>query len=194
MRDFVSSERAVKIDHVTIRSNKPFAAVKANLERLVPKLDEEIFQLVAAGEIERLKHKLEQGSELAIFLQRDHGEVLKIIGRSIKAVQYEIGNPLTAAKMTRHRLAAGLYAPLRVILYEDETGSSIFEYDKPSSLFGQFDDERVSAVAGSMLRWSAHCSAPWNKPPARPRVLNRDRGGISQVFRIRANRAILIFA
>jgi hypothetical protein len=49
--------------------------------------------------------------------------------------------------MTRHRLAAGLYAPLRVFLYEDEKGGSVFEYDKPSSLFGQLDDERVSAVA-----------------------------------------------
>ena len=49
--------------------------------------------------------------------------------------------------MTRHRLPAGLYAPLRVFLYEDEKGNSVFEYDKPSSLFGQFDDEQVSAVA-----------------------------------------------
>jgi hypothetical protein len=49
--------------------------------------------------------------------------------------------------MTRHRLAAGLYASLRVFLYEDEKGGSVFEYDKPSSLFGQFDDEQVSAVA-----------------------------------------------
>jgi len=31
-----------------------------------------------------------------------------------KAIQYEIGNPLTAERMTRHVLAAGLYAPLRV--------------------------------------------------------------------------------
>jgi len=49
---------------------------------------------------------------------------LKTSGRANKAVQYEIGNPLTASKMTRHQLAAGLYAPLRVILYEDETGST----------------------------------------------------------------------
>jgi hypothetical protein len=49
--------------------------------------------------------------------------------------------------MTRHRLAAGLYAPLRIFLFEDEKGGSIFEYDKPSSQFGQFDDEQVSAVA-----------------------------------------------
>ena len=48
--------------------------------------------------------------------------------------------------MTRHRLAAGLYAPLRVILYEDETGGSILEYDRPSSLFGQYGDESVMEV------------------------------------------------
>jgi hypothetical protein len=48
--------------------------------------------------------------------------------------------------MTRHSLAAGLYAPLRVILYEDETNGSMFEYDRPSSLFGQYGDERVTEV------------------------------------------------
>jgi hypothetical protein len=44
-------------------------------------------------------------------------------------------------------LAAGLYAPLRVLLYESENGGSIFEYDQPSSLFGQFGDEQVLLVA-----------------------------------------------
>jgi hypothetical protein len=38
-------------------------------------------------------------------------------------------------------------APLCVLFYENETGRSILEYDRPSSLFGQFDDERVTAVA-----------------------------------------------
>lgn len=61
-------------------------------------------------------------------------------------VQYEIGNPSTASKMTRHQLAAGLYAPLRVVLFEDEHGSTVFEYNKPSSFFGQYDDERVTEV------------------------------------------------
>jgi uncharacterized protein (DUF302 family) len=147
LRDVTSAERAIQIEHVTMRSSKSFVTVKANLERLVPKLDEGIFQLVANGKIERFKQKLEEGLELAIFLFRDHGGLLKTIGHANKAVQYEIGNPLTASKMTRHQLAAGLYAPLRVILYEDETGGSIFEYDKPSSLFGQFDDEQVTVVA-----------------------------------------------
>ena len=61
-------------------------------------------------------------------------------------MQYEIGNPLTAERMTRHVLAAGLYAPLRVVLYEDASGRAIFEYDRPSSLFEQFEDARVTQV------------------------------------------------
>ena len=49
--------------------------------------------------------------------------------------------------MTQHRLPASLYAPLRIVLYENEAGHAAFEYDLPSSLFGQFGDERVTAVA-----------------------------------------------
>lgn len=149
MRDvrFEYGERSIQVDHVTIRSDSPFAIVRTNLERLVPALDEEIPRLLASGETRKLEQKLEQGPELAIFLFRDHGELLKIHGQRRRAIQYEIGNPLTASKMTRHRLAAGLYAPLRVILYEDQAGGTVCEYDKPSSLFGQFGDEQVTPVA-----------------------------------------------
>ena len=49
--------------------------------------------------------------------------------------------------MTRHRLAAALYAPIRVVLYEDDYGQGVFEYERPCSTFGQLDDEQVSVVA-----------------------------------------------
>jgi hypothetical protein len=58
--------------------------------------------------------------------------------------KFEIGNPLAAERMTRHRLAAGLYAPLRIVLHENEQARAVFEYDLPSSLFSQFGDERVA--------------------------------------------------
>jgi hypothetical protein len=48
--------------------------------------------------------------------------------------------------MTRYQLSAALYAPLRVVLFEDEQGKGVFEYDKPSSLFGQYGDDRVTEV------------------------------------------------
>jgi hypothetical protein len=31
-----------------------------------------------------------------------------------------------------------------VLLYEDERGKTCLEYDRPSSLFGQFGDDRIS--------------------------------------------------
>jgi uncharacterized protein (DUF302 family) len=54
--------------------------------------------------------------------------------------------------MTHYQLAAGLYAPLRILLYEKERGSTVVEYDLPSSLFSQFGDERVTAVGRELDR------------------------------------------
>jgi uncharacterized protein (DUF302 family) len=142
-----TTTRTIQVEHVTLRSTKRFADVRAKLERSLPQLNPEIPSLMASGDTKRLQEKLEAGPEIAIFLSRDHGGLLRITGQPRKAVQYEIGNPLTASKMTRHQLAAGLYAPLRVSLYEDQEGGSIFEYDRPSSLFGQFGDQQVDEVA-----------------------------------------------
>jgi len=139
--------RSVQMEHVAIEATKPFEAVKAALENLVPWLDPIISEALRQGDIARAKEALQRGPELAIFSARNHGGLLRIAGLARKAVQYEIGNPLTATRMTRHRMAAALYAPLRVLLYENETGRAVFEYDRPSSLFGQFGDERVTAVA-----------------------------------------------
>jgi Domain of unknown function DUF302 len=88
----------------------------------------------------------EAGPNLSIFEERDHGALLEIFDGKRNALQYEIGNPLTASKMTRYRLSAALYAPLRVVLFADEQGRGVFEYDKPSSFFGQYGDERVTEV------------------------------------------------
>jgi hypothetical protein len=141
------SRRTIEVAHVVIGSTKPFAEVRALLEALIPPIDPEIPALLADGITDRLKQHFEAAPELSIFLSRDHGALLGIYGKRHQAIQYEIGNPLTASTMTRHKLAAGLYAPLRVVLYENDDGSSRFEYDLPSSLFGQFGDERITEVA-----------------------------------------------
>jgi hypothetical protein len=103
--------------------------------------------LLRSGEVERATRELERGPELAILQSRDHGSLLQIAGLARKVLQYDVGNPLTASKMTRHQLAAAMYAPFRIVLYENEQGHAVFEYDKPSTLFGQFGDERVTMVA-----------------------------------------------
>jgi uncharacterized protein (DUF302 family) len=137
----------IEVEHIRIESAKSFADVRAALERIVPQLDPTRLKVLADGDVERANREKEQGPELFIFQVRDHGALLAIAGKARNALQYEIGNPLTATLMTRHRLSAALYAPIRVVLYENDAGHGVFEYDQPSTTFGQFGDERVTAVA-----------------------------------------------
>ena len=137
----------IEVEHIRIESAKSFADVRAALERIVPQLDPTRLKVLADGDVERANREKEQGPELFIFQVRDHGVLLAIAGKARNALQYEIGNPVTASLMTRHRLSAALYAPIRVVLYEDDAGHGVFEYDQPSTTFGQFGDERVTAVA-----------------------------------------------
>lgn len=141
------ASRTIAVEHVTLTSARSFAQVRSNLERTLPKLDGRIVEQLASGDVAKAKAYDDAGPKLSIFLERDHGALLQIAGRARNAIQYEIGNPLTASKMSRHRLAAALYAPLRVVLYESDDGTAVFEFDKPSSLFGQFGDAQVTEVA-----------------------------------------------
>jgi len=140
------TSRTILVEHIRIASDRPFAEVRRKLEATVPRLDTEIAQVLRSGNQKGAKDYEENGPKLSIFDERDHGALLQIVGGRRNALQYDIGNPLTASKMTRHRLPAALYAPLRVVLFEDEHGRGVFEYDKPSSFFGQYGDERVTKV------------------------------------------------
>ena len=89
-------------------------------------------------------------SGFMLFGTNDHGSLLRLADQKRKAVQYVVGNPLFALQMTQHDIRAGLYAPLRVLLYEDDRGRTCLEYDKPSSLFGQFQNDRISPTAAML--------------------------------------------
>jgi uncharacterized protein (DUF302 family) len=141
-----ATSQTIAVEHIKISSERSFAEVRQRLEGTLPKLDASIAQVLQSGDQKRAMDYEVNGPKLSIFEQRDHGALLQIVGRKRNALQYEIGNPLTASKMTRYKLPAALYAPLRVVLYEDEGGKGVFEYDKPSSFFGQYGDERVTEV------------------------------------------------
>jgi hypothetical protein len=136
----------IAVEHIRISSERSFAEVRRRLEGALPKLDASIAKVLRSGDQQRTRDYEETGPKLSIFEERDHGVLLQIFGSKGNALQYEIGNPLTASKMTRYQLSAALYAPLRVVLFEDEQGKGVFEYDKPSSSFGQYGDERVTEV------------------------------------------------
>ena len=102
---------------------------------------------VARPKLAAQRIKAAEGAQnLMIFSVFDHGAALNMVGGAKKAKQYLIGNPLTAISMTQHDIRAALYAPLRVLVYEQAPGRTIVEYDQPSSQFGQFERVEVSQV------------------------------------------------
>jgi hypothetical protein len=149
MNEQVSSTK-VTIEHVTLRSPKSFEAVRSALEASVPPLDHAFAKLLLEGKGDDARDLLARQAPLSIFGARDHGGLLLTAGLSRKAIQYDIGNPLTAVQMTQHVLSAALYAPIRVLLREDAEGTVAFEYDRPAATFGQFGKPEVDRVAGDL--------------------------------------------
>jgi uncharacterized protein (DUF302 family) len=144
MADITVTRRTLQVEHVRIDSTKTFAEVEAALDDSVPQIELSVNAALAG--VEQGATVSELRPKLFIFLKRDHGALLQVTGRPAKALQYEIGNPLTALRVTRFQLPAALYAPLRVVLYENAAGGATFEYDRPSTLFGQFGDEELTAI------------------------------------------------
>jgi uncharacterized protein (DUF302 family) len=146
----------VTIEHVHVETENPFAVVAAALEARMGKFDPAVYkELRSEADPEAVRTRLEAmvgPSGFMLFSTSDHGALLRLAGQTRKAVQYVVGNPLFAVQMTRYDVRAGLYAPLRVLLYEDGDGKTCVEYDRPSSLFGQFGDANVTEVAEMLDR------------------------------------------
>ena len=74
-------------------------------------------------------------SDFMLFFEIDHGDWLPVFGIQRKVVRLILGNPLIAITMMRHDLTAGLFAPVEMLVVENESGDgSIVIYDLPSSL------------------------------------------------------------
>jgi uncharacterized protein (DUF302 family) len=148
------TESRFSVVHVRVTSDRPFADVQAAFERRLGRFEPDVYQaLVEGGDPSAIRARIEAmagSSGFMLFSTSDHGRLLRIVDQERKAVQYLIGNPLFAVEMTRHAIGAGLYAPLRALIYEAEDGRTCIEYDRPSSLFGQFGDERVNQMAAAL--------------------------------------------
>jgi uncharacterized protein (DUF302 family) len=141
--------------HVRVETAKEFAEVAKDFERQVGKYDPSVLQAyrVAPPWPEDARARIEAmtgPSGFLLFGTTDHGWLVSLFGaKKGRAIQYVVGNPLIATEMTKRNLAAGLYAPLRVLIYEAE-GKTRLEYDRPSSVLGQFNDDRIGSVARTL--------------------------------------------
>jgi uncharacterized protein (DUF302 family) len=142
------------VEHVSVVTGQPLEKVTKAFEQQLGKFDPEVYSSLAGGaDPDKIKTKLETlvgPSGFMLFRTSDHGALLRLAGQKKKAIQYLVGNPLFAVQMTQHDIRASLYAPLRVLIYENEQGKTCVEYDRPSSLFGQFGNAKVTAVAAML--------------------------------------------
>lgn len=140
----------VPVEHITMSSAKPYAAVKQNLEARLGKLDAHIRQLAEQKKPDELRAAVEAAAGkdgLVWHYTGTHGAWLVMKGGEPKPVtEYFIGNVVSAAEMTSVNYGAGLYAPLRIVLYANAQGGSTVEYDLPSSQLRQFHSEQIDAV------------------------------------------------
>ena len=150
------SQSRLDVEHVRLTADKPFERFTAAFKQQLGRFEPDVYKDFEAGaDPAAIKARLESmagPSGLMLFQTSNHGALLRIVGKPRKAMQYLLGNPLLAVEMTQHAIGAGLYAPLRVLIYENEEGKTCVEYDRPSSLFGQFGDERVDQMAAMLDR------------------------------------------
>jgi uncharacterized protein (DUF302 family) len=145
-------ERTIEVRHVSVELNTNFDRLTGVLERALGRFDEALLKDLETnpGLVEE-RLKAATGDEgLMLFNIQDHGKLLNLFVMPKKARQYVLGNPLIAVMMTRHDIRAGLYAPLRLFVYETDDHTTRIEFDKPSSLFGQFNNPEVTVVAQSL--------------------------------------------
>jgi uncharacterized protein (DUF302 family) len=146
----------ITVEHVRVVADKPFEKITKAFEAQLGQFDPEVYKSLNEGQdAEKIRTSIEKmtgPSGFMLFKTSDHGALLRMAGQKKKAIQYLVGNPLFALQMTQHDIRAGLYAPLRVLIYEREGGKTCVEYDKPSSLFGQFGNAKVTEVANMLDR------------------------------------------
>ena len=147
------TESRFSVVHVRMTSDRPFADVQAAFERRLGRFEPDVYQALAEGgdpEGARARIETMAGSTASCCSARattggSCGSSATAEGRAVRRRQPAVRRRDDPA---RHRQS--LYAPLRVLIYEADDGKTCIEYDRPSSLFGQFGDERVGRMAAAL--------------------------------------------
>jgi len=140
---------SVSIAHETVELDVTYERFIKNFENILGRFDPAVATMFADNPLQadEAMKQMEGEQNLMIFSSQDHGALLLLAGQTRKAVRYILGNPRVALQMTQHDVRAGLYVPLSVLVYEVSENAVLVEFDRPSSLLGQFKDPKVTDVA-----------------------------------------------
>jgi len=150
----MSQTTHITIEHIVIASNRSFGQVIQALEAHLGlevdwhALGQQLLSAHASWEqVTQAAQALIGPSGFTIFGKIDEGVLLRLAGKFRQMCQYPIGNPLLAVQLFESRAEAALYAPLRLVVYEDDEGRTLVAYDRFTSQLAQYQSEEVTRVA-----------------------------------------------
>jgi uncharacterized protein (DUF302 family) len=86
-------------------------------------------------------------SGFTILSKIEPGALLRLSGKPTRATQYAIGNPLLAIQMIEHAKDTALYAPLRLVVYENRAGKAVVAYERFTSQLAKSPHPEIAPVA-----------------------------------------------
>ena len=154
----VNKDQAAMIDSFTVQhcehvSQRSFGDVVAAFEAELGSVEDpaiiprEVAAATSQADFETRIRAHEGRSGFMRFLTNDHGAWMSRVGLQSKIRSYTIGNPLVAQTMITHNPGVGLNVPIRVLIYQTQSGEIRLAYDLPSSLMSRLHNDDVSAAA-----------------------------------------------
>ncbi|MFA8384525.1 MAG: DUF302 domain-containing protein [Pelagibaca sp.] len=101
-----------------------------------------------------------EGAGITIFARVDHGAGAQSIGEDIGASQLLIfGSPKVGTPAIKDDPVAGLFLPLKVLVYEDGMGATKVVYEDPAAMLGRLggvseDAVYLQTMAGALARFT----------------------------------------
>ena len=134
------------VTHISQKLSSNFLAFTSEIEAALGRLDMPALQKAGHdAEATEIAIKTMQGEEgMTLFNVEDLGKLLSLNGPQRTAKRYFVGNYLRASQIISSDIRLGLYAPIRVLVYEAEDKAAYVEYELPSSQFSRFGDEMIT--------------------------------------------------
>lgn len=101
-----------------------------------------------------------EGAGITIFARVDHGAGATSVGEDVGDMQVLIfGNPQVGTPAIKDDPVAGLYLPLKVLVYEDAMGDTKIVYEDPAEMLGNLgglagDAEYIKTMTGALARFT----------------------------------------
>lgn len=141
-------------EHVVVPSKRTYREVIGALEARIgvygnwEVIPQQLAVMDASWEqVAEITEPLIGTSGFTAFVKMEQGVLLSLTGKLKRITQYSLGNHLIGVMMIEEVPEVGLYAPPKLLVYEDYEGRTFIAYDRIASLVSQYQNEQVTNVA-----------------------------------------------